>query len=486
MDERFWQVGAGFNLGVQLMTTFFKRLSFAASVAALLAAGSVSAETLQDAIAMAYQQNPTLARARAQQRATDEQYVQARGRFGPSVSLSTGTTYNDHDQAPSGARAFGTLGVTASQALFGSGGLSANLDASKATVQSGQQSLRSAESQLLLNVISVYTAVRRDQEALQISQDNYDILKKQLDQVQAQFEAGQLTRTDVAQSQARLSGAAASLASAQAQLDTDRASYVAIVGQAPTALEPVPDLPGMPKDFNAALQTAEQNNPDLSAAQYAADAATARVKAARSAFGPTVGVEVSSGQAGIAGHLGNFSDTQQTTVSARLSIPLFSAGLNGSRVREAIEGETAQKLTVEETRRGVVSTVSQAWSNMIAARSAVASTQEQVKAAQVAAEGVKTEQQVGLRTNIEVLNAEQELKSAQLDLVNAQRGQYVAAAQLLSVTGNLTAQALAPSTPVYDPKEHFNKVKSKGWTPLEPVVRVVDGAAEGLLKGGNK
>jgi outer membrane protein len=458
----------------------------ASSAVALLVAGAASAETLQDAIAMAYQQNPTLARARAQQRATDEQYVQTRSQFGPSLSLSTGITYNDRPQDFAGDRAFGNLGVTASQNLFGSGGLTANINAAKAQVDAGQQSLRSAESTLLLNVISVYTAVRRDQEALQISQDNYTILKQQLDQTQAQFEAGQLTRTDVAQSQARLSGASASLASAQAQLDSDRADYIAIVGQAPVALDPVPDLPGMPKDFDGALKTAEQNNPDLQAAQYAADAAGDRVKAARSEFGPKVGLSVSSGQTGVAGHLGNFADTEATSVSARLSIPLFSAGLNGSRVREAAEDETAQKLTVEETRRKVVSTTSQAWSNMLAARSAVASTQEEVKAAQVAAEGVKTEQQVGLRTNIEVLNAEQELKSAQLDLVNAQRNQYVAAAQLLSVTGGLTAQALAPSTPVYDPKDHFNKVKSKGWTPLEPVVGVVDGAAEGLISGGHK
>jgi outer membrane protein len=463
-----------------------KMLSVAASALALVAAGTACAETLQDAIAMAYQQNPTLARARAQQRATDEQYVQTRSRLGPSLSLSTGVTYNDRAQDLAGHHAFGSLGVTASQSLFATGGLSANLDASKSQVEAGQQSLRSAESQLLLNVISVYTAVRRDQEALQISQDNYNILKQQLDQTQAQFEAGQLTRTDVAQSQARLSGAAASLAQAQAQLDSDRADYVAIVGQAPVALEPAPDLPGLPKDFDGALKTAQENNPDLQSAQYAADAATARVKAARSEFGPTVGLSVSSGQSGVAGHMGNFADTEATSVSARLSIPLFSAGLNGSRVREAMENETAQKLMVEETRRNVVSTVSQAWSNMLAARSAVASTQEQVKAAQVAAEGVKTEQQVGLRTNIEVLNAEQELKSAQLDLVNAQRSEYVAGAQLLSVTGNLTAKALAPSTPIYDPKDHFNKVKSKGWTPLEPVVRVVDGAAEGLISGGKK
>ena len=459
----------------------------AVSLFALGFAGVSSAETLADAIGMAYAQNPTLARARAQQRANDENYVQARSQLGPDVGFGFDKTYSDHDQGSifTGGtyRSTQGLGFSASQNLFSTGGLSSRVDAAKAGVKSGQADLRSTEQQVLLNVVSVYTAVRRDQEALQISQYNYDILKRQLDQTQAQFEAGQLTRTDVAQSQARLSASAAALASAQAQLDSDRASYVAIVGQAPTALEPVPDLPGLPTDFNAALDTAEHNNPDLQAAQFAADSAHAQVTAARSAFGPQVSLSVASNQSGISGRLGSFEDEQQTTATLRLSVPLFSSGLNGSRVREALENETASKATVEITRRNVVSTVSQAWSNMIAAKSAVVSNQEQVKAAQVAAEGVKTEQQVGLRTNIEVLNAEQEYKGAQLDLVNAQRGQYVAATQLLAVTGNLTPQTFAANVETYDPAKNFNRVKNKGWTPLIPVVQTVDAAAARLIAG---
>lgn len=468
------------------MTKAISRIALAAGIgiAAMGFAAVAEAESLADAIAMAYSQNPGLGRARAQQRATDEGYVQTRSNFGPSLSLSASQSYSDRGQNFAGDRSFQTVGLSANQTLFASGGLSASLEASKAGVKSGQESLRSTESTLLLNVISVYTAVRRDQEALRISQDNYDILKRQLDQTQAQFEAGQLTRTDVAQSQARLSASAAGLASAQAQLDSDRASYVAIVGQAPTALDPVPDMPGLPVDFNTALSAAEKSNPDLAAAQYADDAAAARVKAERSAFGPTVGLSVSSGKSGVAGQLGNA--LEDTSATVRLSVPLFSSGLNGSRVRQALETETASRLEVEQTRRTVVSTVSQSWSNMIAARSAVTSNLEQVKAAQIAAEGVKTEQQVGLRTNIEVLNAEQELKSAQLDLINAQRGQYVAAAQLLSVTGGLTAQAFVPNLETYDPQKHFDKVQSKGWTPIVPVVHAVDGAAERLLGTGRK
>jgi len=457
-------------------TTF--GMAAAVSVMALAMGVSAQAESLNDAIALAYAQNPTLLRSRAAQRATDETYVQTRSQLGPSLSASASSTYNDLPDF-SGNRSSTTAGISASQTIFASGGIASSLKASRANVMSGQEGLRSTESGVLLDVISVYTAVRRDQQALQISQDNYDILKQQLDQTQAQFDAGQLTRTDVAQSQARLSASAASLASAQAQLDSDRASYVAVVGQSPVALEVEPALPGLPADFNAALDAAEKSNPDLQSAQYAADAAKAQVRAERSVFGPTVGVTASTGgtQPGLG--VGDIADNDSSSATVRLSIPLFSAGLNGSRVRQATENYNAQLQVVETTRRQVVSSVSQAWSQMLAARSAVTSNQEQVKAATIAADGVKVEQQVGLRTNIEVLNAQQELKSAQLALIEAERGQYVAGSQLLSVMGGLTAQAFVPDIQVYDPQTHFDDVKSKGWTPLEPVVHALDGLAAG-------
>lgn len=453
-------------------------LAAAVSVLALTIGVSAQAESLNDAIAQAYAQNPTLLRSRAAQRATDETYVQTRSQLGPSLSASASATYNDLPGF-TGDRSSTSVGLTANQTVFASGGIASSLKASRANVMAGQENLRSTESGVLLDVISVYTAVRRDQRALQISQDNYDILKQQLDQTQAQFDAGQLTRTDVAQSQARLSASAAALASAQAQLDSDRASYVAIVGQSPVALDAEPDLPGLPADFDAALAAAEKNNPDLQSAQYAADAAKAQVRAERSVFGPTIGLSASTGgtQPGLG--VGDITDNDSSSATLRLSIPLFSAGLNGSRVRQATENYNAQLQVVETARRQVISSVSQAWSQMLAAKSAVASNQEQVKAAQIAADGVKVEQQVGLRTNIEVLNAQQELKSAQLALIEAERGQYVAGSQLLSVMGGLTAKAFVPDIQVYDPQEHFDDVKSKGWTPLEPVVHALDGLAAG-------
>ncbi|MGA9659140.1 MAG: TolC family outer membrane protein [Asticcacaulis sp.] len=458
----------------------FANLATAVSVLALSFGGfhAAQAESLNDAIGMAYTQNPTLKRSRASQRATDENYVQARSQLGPNLSADANVSYNDRSDI-AGNRSYSSASLSVNQTVFASGGLAASLDASKASVKSGSESLRSTESAVLLDVISVYTAVRRDQQALSISQDNYDILKKQLDQTQAQFEVGQLTRTDVAQSQARLASSAAGLAQAQAQLDSDRASYVAIVGQSPVALEVEPALPGMPADFDAALAAAEANNPDLSSALYAADAAKAQVRSARSAYGPTVSLSASTGGSAPTGNLGNFMDNDATSAGVRLSIPLYSAGMISSRVRQATETYNAQLATVDVVRRQVVSSVAQAWSQMLAARSAVASNKSQVDAAKVAAEGVQIEQSVGLRTNIEVLNAQQELKSAQLALIEAERNEYVAGGQLLSVVGGLTAQAFVPDIEVYDPQTNFDRVKGKGGSPIAPIIQALDSLASG-------
>jgi len=457
------------------MTGMNARALAAASMLALMAAGAAHADTLRDAIAAAYAQNPTLAKARAQQRGEDESYVQARSQLGPSINASLDANYQRQPSYLGGNASTGSGSVSLRQTVFSSGNVVSALNAAEDNVKAGQQTLRSTEAGVLFNVISVYTLVRRDQEALQISQDNYDILKKQFDQTQAQFEAGQLTRTDVAQSQARLSQSEANLATAQAQLDTDRATYIQVVGQAPTALEEAPPLPGLPLDFNAALADAQNNNPDLQAALYSAASAHAAVGEARSAFGPQV--SLSAGSTNLAALNKLNTQVNETTAGITLSIPLYASGLNSSRVRQSLETENAAKDQVDITRRAVTASVAQAWSQMLAAKSATASNEAQVKAAQLAADGTHTEQQVGLRTNIDVLNAEQDLKTAQLALIDARRAQYVAAAQLLQVTGNLTAHNVAPDVQDYDPTKNFKKVKNKGWNPVEPVVQAVDGLA---------
>ncbi len=461
------------------MTKLNARTLAAASMLALTVAGAcvgaAHADTLRDAIAAAYAQNPTLAKARAQQRGTDETYVQARSQLGPALNAQGGVTYQ-REPAYLGGNATAAQGtLSLSQNIFDSGNLASTLNAAEDTVKSGQEALRSTEATVLFNVISIYTQVRTDQEALQIAQTNYDTLKRQLDQTQAQFQAGQLTRTDVAQSQASLSQAEASLAQAQATLDSDRATYVQVVGQSPTALDPEPDLPGLPADFNAATTAAENNNPDLASALYARASAHQAVGEARSTFGPHVAVQATSTNLAPINNLNE--QLNETQAEVTLSIPLYASGLNSSHLREALESENAAKAQVDIVRRQVDASVAQAWSQMLAAKSATASNEEQVKAAQIAFDGTHTEQQVGLRTNLDVLLAEQTLNSAKLQLITARRSQYMAAAQLLQVTGILDARLLAPDVAVYDPNKNFKKVKNKGWTPIEPVVHALDGLA---------
>lgn len=439
-------------------------------------AGGALAETLTDALTLAYANNPTLQRARAQQRATDETYVQARSGLGPTLGAGASTSYSDVPS--SGTRATTGLSLEASQTLFASGGLSSGVKAAEADVLAGREDLRAVEAQVLSDVISVYTSVRRDQEALRIGQENYQVLKRQLDETKARFDAGELTRTDVAQSQARLAASSASLAQAQAQLDASRAQYVAIVGQAPTALEAAPGLPNVPATFDAALDRAEDNNPSLNAAKWAEAAARARVSQAKSGLGPKVTLGAGYSTAAPTDDFRDLDKRDATTATLRFTMPLFSAGYNSSRVRQAAEGYNAQRISVELARRTVVQNVSTAWANMSASRTATQANQEQVRAAQVAAEGVRYEQQVGLRTNIEVLNAEQELRQAQLALIDAQRAEYVAASQLLAVMGDLEARALTPAAETYDPAKNFDAVKNKGATLLDPLVRVLDGAAD--------
>lgn len=442
-----------------------------------LGAGSAFAESLTDAITLAYANNPTLQRARAQQRSTDETYVQARSGLGPTLSAGASVDYSDVPTGAAGRSSTG-LNLSANQTLFASGGLSSGVKAAEADVNAGREDLRAVEAQVLSDVISVYTAVRRDQEALRIGEENYNVLKRQLDETKARFEAGELTRTDVAQSEARLAASSASLAQARAQLDSSRAQYVAIVGQTPTALDPVPGLPNLPVTFDAALDRAEANNPSLSAAKWAEAAARARVTQAKSGLGPRVTLGAGYATSAPTNDFNDLSSRDAATATLRVTMPLFSAGYNSSRVRQATEGYTAQKISVELARRNVVQNVSTAWANMAAARTATQANQEQVRAATVAAEGVKYEQQVGLRTNIEVLNAEQELRQAQLALINAQRAEYVAASQVLAVMGDLEARTLTPQAEIYDPAKNFDAVKNKGATPLEPVARALDGLAD--------
>lgn len=480
--------------------TFRGRLLAATLMASVGAvAGSVQAETLADALALAYQNNPTLQAQRATQRATDESYVQARAGWRPTLGAQFSSQWAE-TQTPKAGRgvdlngdgvpdSFGTGGVRRSnrgtgglsftQPLWTGGRTAAAVNASNADVLAGRENLRRVESSVIVQVVQAYTDTRRDMESLRIRQENVKVLTRQLQESQARFDVGELTRTDVAQSQARLAQAQALMQSAVSQLASTRASYATLVGQNPGDLAPEPSLAYMlPADPDEAYKVAESYNPQLRAQQYTEQASRARIAGARAEHMPSVSANLSVLHSGVVDPF-DPRDNFGRSISAQITatVPLFSGGQVTSRVRQAVERNNADRITIDGLRRNVQQGVTQFWSQLTAARANIASSELQVSAARIAAEGTRQEQQVGLRTTIDVLNAEQELRQAELNQVSSRRDEYVASANLLATMGRLEARNLIPGTPTYDAAKNFRKLRMTwGWVPWEEPVGIVDQA----------
>ena len=260
-----------------------KRSRALASVAVIAIIGGMGApawaETLQEAIALAYRTNPSLLAQRANQRALDESIVQARAGLRPTLDVTVSgdysRDYSDTALDPDSDGASASIGL--SQTLWSGGRIGHGITAAEAEILAGRENLRGIEQSVLASVIQAYADVIRDMEVLRIRQANLAVLQRQLEESSARFEVGEITRTDVAQSEARLAQSEAELANAQAQLSTSRAVYAAVVGQAPGDLAPMPALPGVPADFDSALDVALADNPDIRAAAYTLAAAEARV-----------------------------------------------------------------------------------------------------------------------------------------------------------------------------------------------------------------
>lgn len=463
---------------------------------ALSIAAPASAETLAEAIALAYDSNPTLQAQRATQRALDENWVQARSGYRPTVSALGQFQYTER-RTPGGARledidADGDLEVLngrqesnsasatlrLAQPIYTGGRVAANVSAAEADILAGREALRRVESQVMQSVIQAYADTRRDQEALRIREENVRVLQRQLDESNARFEVGEITRTDVAQSEARLAAAQAQLSQAQAQLAASRAAYAAVVGQNPGDLAPEPPISQlMPADIALAFEAAENNNPQIRQAQYTQQGSNARLAAAKAERMPNLGLNGDFGYGGTADPWAGEDAARSIVVGATLTVPLFTGGLTSSRIRAAGERNNADRISVEVARRSVMQSLTQSWNQHMASRANISSTDEQVRAARIAAEGTRQEQQVGLRTTLDVLNAEQELRNAELSQVSARRDEFVAAALVLAQMGQLEAPMLEPSITRYDPTTNFKKNRvTWGWVPWEEPIAVVDGA----------
>ncbi len=466
-----------------------KRTRALASVAVIAVIAGMGApawaETLQEALALAYRTNPTLLAQRANQRALDESIVQARAGLRPQLDVTLSANYLRTDSPVVGTPPFTSGGVTESdsggvsaglsQSLWSGGRIGHGISAAEANILAGRENLRDIEQNVLASVIQAYADVIRDSEILAIRQSNLGVLQRQLEEASARFEVGEITRTDVAQSESRLAQSESDLANARAQLSVSRAVYAAIVGQSPGDLAPMPVLPGIPADFDSALEVALYDNPSIRSAAYSLAAAESNVAAAKAEYVPSARLTASyGGSTNDLARLGDIADETRFQAGATISVPLFTGGLNGSRVAQARERANVAQINVEGERRNTLQAVSSAYAQSISSRSTLQAGEEAVRAATVAAEGVRQEAQVGLRTTLDVLNQELELRNAQITLASARRNEYVAQANLLAAMGRLEGQDLDVAMEVYDPAANYNRVRNRGALPWDGIVETID------------
>lgn len=455
------------------------------TAAAFLAAGAARGETLSDAITLAYQTNPTLQAERAMVREADETYVQAKAGYEPTASVQAYVTTEENRQIDvvNGTRGVGAVqtsnvAINITQPIYTGGRVTRAVEAAEAAVRAARETLRATEQSVLQSVIQAYADVRRDQEGLAIAHENVTILQRQFDEIMARYRVGEITRTDVAQTHERVSGAKAQLAAVEAALGVSRAAYAQVVGATPADLADPPSLAALlPRSADEAAQAALARNPQLRQADFAERSSAARLAEARAQTRPTISLQGNLAWAG--GSVGYASPFTRAghdySASAVASFPLTTGGLTSSQIRQAAEANTVDRIGIESARRQALFLTAQSWRQLEGLEESVAADKEQVDSAKIAFEGSRQEGKLGLRTTLDVLIAEQDLYSAQIALAAARHDAYLASAALLAATGSLSAETLVPAVPRYDPEKNFNHVaRTPFWTPWEPVVAAVD------------
>ena len=448
------------------------RLLLGAAMA--FAAVPAGAETLREALLKAYESNPTITASRAGQRATDENVPIARAAGRPSVNVTGGANENPLNTGNSFSnperQLTSTLGVTVP--LYTGGAVRNGVRAAETRVEAGRAGLRSTEASLFAEVVAAYNDVLRDEAIVGLNTQNVKVLETNLRASQDRFQVGDLTRTDVAQSEARLSLARAQLQTVQARLIGSRENYVRLVGSAPTGLDQPPPLPNLPETPDAAVEVAIRDNPALLAALKARDATAYDVRVARASRLPQVGVTVGGtynnflGTIGAGQRLANGQPVPQSGVSGglglNLTLPIFQGGRPAAQIRQAqaLRGQAIEQVT--QTERQVIASTRSAFAVWRSALQVIASSEQAVSANRLSLEGVRAENSVGNRTILDILNAEQELLNSQVTLVTARRDAYVAGFNLLAAMGEAEARDLnLEGGRLYDPVENFTSVRGR-------------------------
>lgn len=457
---------------LRLGFSFGSRLGAIAGVCSVLTL-SAHAETLESALIQAYQNNPSLNSQRALVRATDENVPQALSGYRPKVSatVSGGALHQDLSTKTGGtfANIAGDVaplsyGVTATQTLFNGFQTGNKTRQAESQVLAARETLRATEQTILLNGATAYMNLLRDTAILDLQRRNVEVLQEQLRQTRDRFNVGEVTRTDVAQSESRLAAGRSSVLLAEANYKTSAAVYRQVIGRDPhnlTAATPVDRF--SPGSQTGAVAAGNAQHPNVTSAQYNVDAALSQVKIAEGGLLPTLSVQ------------GSVVKSEWSTITAasnysaqvlgQLSVPIYQGGAEYSAIRQAKETLGQKRIDLDTARDQVRQGVVQSWGQLEAAKANIEATQAQVQAAEIALNGVREEARVGQRTTLDVLNAQQELVNARVSLVGAQRDRVVASYTLLSAVGRLSPQTLGLHVPIYDAQVHYHQVRD-AWIGL--------------------
>jgi outer membrane protein len=451
----------------------------AACTACALFLTPVRADTLEGALVQAYQNNPSLNAQRASVRATDEGVPQALAGYRPRVTAtgSVGQQYWDTTTrstfkqpfvpSPTNPTPYTTNvggmspyggGVTVTQTLYNGFQTANRTRQAEGQVQSARETLRVTEQTVLLNAVTAYMNLLRDTAILDLQRRNVEVLQEQLRQTRDRFNVGEVTRTDVAQSESRLASGRSQVLSAEATYKASVATYRQVIGVEPGKL-----APGSPVDrfspgtLPSAVGLGTATHPQVTTAQYNVDVALQAVKVAEGALYPTLSLQGSANQSNESSLLGLKSFN--ALVLGQLTIPIYQGGAEYSLIRQSKETLGQRRLDLDTARDSVRQSIVQSWGQLEAAKANIEATQAQVQASEIALNGVREEARVGQRTTLDVLNAQQELVNARVALVSAQRDRVVASYTLLSSVGRLSPQILGLRVPTYDAAVHYHQVR---------------------------
>jgi outer membrane protein len=458
-----WLVRSGMAIEIAFG---LRRLAWPLFMAAVVAAIPASAATLADAMVKAYQSSPQLNADRARQRGVDENVPQALAGYRPQIVASLGAGLQavrnllpDNTVQSATLRPW-TIGVTVNQVLFNGFKTANSVRVAEFQMHSGREALRNTGQGVLLDAVTAYMTVLANQALVEAQRTNVSVLREIQATTKKRLDAGDVTPTDTAQAEARLSRGLADLNAADVALAISKATYLQVIGEAPSQLAAAAPVDRFsPLTLAASIETASREHPAVLGAGYDVDMAQTTIKVAESSLLPQASVQASASRSVETDTSLTTTATDQASVIGQISVPIYDGGMAASQTRQAKEVASQSRLVLEQLRNQTRTAVVSAWVSNEGTKIALTAAESEMRAAEIALEGVRREAQGGQRTTIDVLNAQQDLTNARSRLIQAQRDRVIASYTLLSAVGRLDVHTLNLNSPDYLPEVHYHQVR---------------------------